>query len=130
MDEKKVEYIKWVFINIVLPVSPVLLKAVIAYFGKGEILKVSIFDSVELLYYNLFVSITFINILRKKSSITVGDCILHYTFGGICIVDLIVITLIYIGMASSRCTAFAGLLSISVPIFVSVYYYSQMGEEG
>ena len=71
-------YILWVILNIILPISPLLLKLAISFFGTDEVLKTSIFDSVELVFYNLFICITILNMLSEKDSQI--EYILYYRF--------------------------------------------------
>lgn len=78
-------YILWVILNIILPISPLLLKLAISFFGTDEVLKTSIFDSVELVFYNLFICITILNMLSEKDSQI--EYILKFIFILICIIE-------------------------------------------
>ena len=121
MDSSKSfnEYVAWIIINIFLPISPLILKMLIAFFGDSEVLKVDIFDSVEVVFYNLFVSITVLNMLAKIQSCI--ENILKYIFIFICIIDLIVLFLIYTDSANDKCRAYATVFSILIPIFAMIY---------
>ena len=94
-------YILWVILNIILPISPLLLKLAISFFGTDEVLKTSIFDSVELVFYNLFICITILNMLSEKDSQI--EYILKFIFILICIIDLLVLFLIYTGTGNEKC---------------------------
>ena len=54
MQERIEEYISWIAINILLPISPVIIKLAINIFADNKKISVAVLDSVELLYYNLF----------------------------------------------------------------------------
>ena len=114
-------YILWVILNIILPISPLLLKLAISFFGTDEVLKTSIFDSVELVFYNLFICITILNMLSEKDSQI--EYILKFIFILICIIDLLVLFLIYTGTGNEKCKGYAVFLSVLVPIFALIYKY-------
>lgn len=93
--------------------------------NKGTI-SVTILDSVELLYYNFFISVIFLNLKKEKNKLTIFDNFFEIIFNIVIIVDVILITLNYVKRASARCFVVAIILSGVVPIFVSVYKWKSM----
>lgn len=120
-------YIIWCILNLVIPLSPLALKITISFFGSAEILKVDIFDSVELVFYNLFICITILNMLSGKESCI--EIILKYAFITICLVDLVVLFLIYTNAANDRCRQYAKILTFLVPVFALVYKFRCISDE-
>lgn len=130
-ERRKKKYVEWIMLNLILPLAPVVIKCAISVLGQDGILKASIIDSVELIYYNLFICIIFLNIVDRKKKIKLVEVFLSYVFKGICIVDLIMIILIYLEMQSIGVGIMAVVLTIIIPVFVAIYYYSEevIGEE-
>ena len=44
----------WIMLNVLLPVSPLAIKASMNFFSNEEINKIAVLDGIELIYYNLF----------------------------------------------------------------------------
>ena len=55
MQEKAKKFIPLLITNIALPILPVLIKFIIVIFADKTKISVAVLDSVELLYYNLFI---------------------------------------------------------------------------
>lgn len=55
VQEKAKKFIPWLITNIALPILPVLIKFIIVIFADNTKISVAVLDSVELLYYNLFI---------------------------------------------------------------------------
>lgn len=128
MNNKVNKFITWMAINILLPILPVAIKWGISLFADGNKISVTILDSVELLYYNLFIDVIFLNIAKNKENLTIIETILQFVFYAIIILDLVLITINYVNLASKRCATIAIILSIVVPIVVSVYQWKNMQE--
>lgn len=127
MQEKIKNYISWIMINIALPISPVLIKLTIAIFADNTKISVAILDSVELLYYNLFICVIFLNLSGRNETVNLIEYFLKYIFILVAMLDLILIFLNYSKLASHRCSVVAIILSILVPIVVSIYQWINMG---
>ena len=98
--------------------------------GKDGILKTNIIESAELIYYNLFICIIFLNIINKKKETKIIEVVLENAFKIICVIDLIMIILIYLGNQSKKVTYIAVILTVIIPVFVAVYYCNEViGEE-
>lgn len=55
---------------------------------------------------------------------------LENAFKIICVIDLIMIILIYLGNQSKKVTYIAVILTVIIPVFVAVYYCNEViGEE-
>lgn len=80
MQEKIKNYISWIMINIALPISPVLIKLTIAIFADNTKISVAILDSVELLYYNLFICVIFLNLSGRNETVNLIEYFLKYIF--------------------------------------------------
>lgn len=120
------KYLNWLIINIIIPLLPVLLKILICIFADHEKIIITILDSSELLYYNFFICIMFLNLSFSKDEVPIYETILRLIICMVLIVDLGVIMLIYTNLESTYiCKIASVLLSIIIPITVSVYYYSQ-----
>lgn len=115
------KFISWIMLNIALPTAPVLIKLVITIFADETRISVAVLDSVELLYYNLFICVIFLNLLGGHESKNLVEYIMNYLFILIAILDLILIFLNYANMASYRCSVASIILSIAVPSVVSIY---------
>ena len=97
-------------------------------FANTEKISVTILDSVELLYYNLFISVIYFNLEKEKNTLTLFETFIQYCIVMVIIVDLILITLNYVKLASNRCSVVAIILSVVIPIFVSVYKWKSLQE--
>lgn len=120
------KFISWIMLNIALPTAPVLIKLVITIFADETRISVAVLDSVELLYYNLFICVIFLNLLGEHESKNLVEYIMNYLFILIAILDLILIFLNYANMASYRCSVASVILSIAVPSVVSIYQWINM----
>lgn len=120
------KFISWIMLNIALPTAPVLIKLVITIFADETRISVAVLDSVELLYYNLFICVIFLNLLGEHESKNLVEYIMNYLFILIAILDLILIFLNYANMASYRCSVASIILSIAVPSVVSIYQWINM----
>lgn len=130
MQERIEEYISWIAINILLPISPVFIKLAINIFADNKKISIVVLDSVELLYYNLFICVIFLNLSVGHEHINFIELIMKYIFVLICILDLILIFLNYAEIESYKCSVAAIVLSIFVPIVVSIYQWINMENQG
>lgn len=125
-NKEKNNFLNWLVTNILLPLLPVITKLMIKIFANKGTISVTILDSVELLYYNFFISVIFLNLKKEKNKLTIFDNFFEIIFNIVIIVDVILITLNYVKRASARCFVVAIILSGVVPIFVSVYKWKSM----
>ena len=125
-NKEKNNFLNWLVANILLPLLPVITKLMIKIFANKGTISVTILDSVELLYYNFFISVIFLNLKKEKNKLTFFDNFFEIIFNIVIIVDVILITLNYVKRASARCFVVAIILSGVVPIFVSVYKWKSM----
>lgn len=125
-NKEKNNFLNWLVTNILLPLLPVITKLMIKIFANKGTISVTILDSVELLYYNFFISVIFLNLKKEKNKLTIFDNFFEIIFNIVIIVDVILITLNYVKRASARCFVVAIILSVVVPIFVSVYKWKSM----
>lgn len=125
-NKEKNNFLNWLVTNILLPLLPVITKLMIKIFANKGTISVTILDSVELLYYNFFISVIFLNLKKEKNKPTIFDNFFEIIFNIVIIVDVILITLNYVKRASARCFVVAIILSGVVPIFVSVYKWKSM----
>ena len=128
MDNKANVFLNWLVINVLLPLLPVIIKLMLTIFANTEKISVTILDSVELLYYNLFISVIYFNLEKEKNTLTLFETFIQYCIVMVIIVDLILITLNYVKLASNRCSVVAIILSVVIPIFVSVYKWKSLQE--
>lgn len=130
MEENKKKCVEWVILNLIVPLAPVVIKLAILFLGKDGILKTNIIESAELIYYNLFICIIFLNIINKKKETKIIEVVLENAFKIICVIDLIMIILIYLENQSKKVTYIAVILTVIIPVFVAVYYCNEViGEE-
>lgn len=129
MKNRVQKFFSWLAMNIFLPLCPVFIKFVIWVFAVSGRKSVVIFDSVELLYYNLVICVTFLNLSGENNSMRSGVYIIRYGFILIIVLDLILIFINYTGMASDKCFAVSMILSVFVPVTVSVYQWKNMKNE-
>ena len=130
MEENKKKCVEWVILNLIVQLAPVVIKFAILFLGKDGILKTNIIESAELIYYNLFICIIFLNIINKKKETKIIEVVLENAFKIICVIDLIMIILIYLGNQSKKVTYIAVILTVIIPVFVAVYYCNEViGEE-
>ena len=127
MQQKK--YISWFALSIVLPLLPFLIKLLIVIMGDSGALKTTILDSVELLYYNLFICVTFYSISFEKREISILEFLLRYFVAVIIVIDIVVIVLIYTGMAKEQCLIASVVLSVVVVTGISIYQWNNFKEE-
>ena len=130
MQERVQRFISWIVINIALPTAPVLIKLAITIFADTTKISVAVLDSVELLYYNLFICVIFLNLSGEREHVNLIEYVMKYIFIIIAILDLILIFLNYADIASYKCSAAAIILSITVPIVVSIYQWINMKNQG
>ena len=116
----------WIMLNVLLPVSPLAIKASMNFFSNEEINKIAVLDGIELIYYNLFLSITMINMLSDKRRLI--ENILKAVFVFICAVDLIILILLYLQISNNKCLIYSIICAILVPILLCVYKYRTMNE--
>ena len=124
INRKINNYIGWLFINIFLPLLPVILKIILQIFGNSDKFSVAILDTSELLYYSLFVCVTFYNHSFQKKEIMVYEAILRIAFFFTVLVDMTLIILLYTQANELVTCKMASLvLSIVVPISVALYEF-------
>lgn len=130
MQERVQRFISWIVINIALPTAPVLIKLAITIFADTTKISVAVLDSVELLYYNLFICVIFLNLSGEREHVNLIEYVMKYIFIIIAILDLILIFLNYADIASYKCSVAAIILSITVPVVVSIYQWINMKNQG
>lgn len=126
MQEKAQKFISWLITNIVLPILPVVIKLLIVIFADNKKISVAVLDSIELLYYNLFICVVFLNLLGECERIKLIEYVMHCIFSIIILLDLLLIFMSYAEIASYKCSIMAIVLSIVVPIVVSIYQWINM----
>ena len=120
------KFFMWVMLNIILPISPLLIKASINFFTNDNMSEIPILDGIELIYYNLFLSVTMINLLNNKTRLI--DNILRVLFIVICSLDLITLMLFYLKLDNNKCFTYSIIMFILVPLFLGIYKYRLLGE--
>ena len=126
VQEKAQKFISWLITNIVLPILPVVIKLLIVIFADNKKISVAVLDSMELLYYNLFICVVFLNLLGECEHIKLIEYVMRCIFTVIILLDLLLIFMSYAEIASYKCSIMAIVLSIVVPIVVSIYQWINM----
>lgn len=113
--------IKWVGANILLPFLPIAVKMVVNCFSTAS---ATVWDPNDLLYYNFFICILLLDLLKKK------DTIFSYVVSGIgyliCIIDILMIGFIATGQENfMRIQGFAIAVAIICACFGSIYVLVQ-----
>ena len=113
--------IKWVGANILLPFLPIAVKMVVNWFSTAT---TKVWDPNDLLYYNFFICILLLDLLKKK------DTIFSYVVSGIgyfiCIVDILMIGFIATGQENFiRTQSFAVAVAVLCACFGSIYVLVQ-----
>ena len=113
---QKIKFLSWSAINIFLPLLPLLIKTILllfsTYAGIGSIV---ILENTELLFYDLFTSIIFLNILSDKENTGVWDYLIKYFTYLIQLIIIILIVLNYLRIANSSSLLVALTLSVLCP---------------
>ena len=113
--------IKWIGSNIALPFLPIVVKMLVNWFSKSEI---DITDPNDLLYYNFFICILLLGLLKKRD--TIFSCIVTYVVGFICVADILFIGFISTGQQNPETIqAFAISVAIICASFGSIYVLIQ-----
>ena len=114
---KKKGFLLWVAFTLILPLSPVLIKLIISFFGDPSKINVTVFESVELLYYNFIICIMGLYGLIKKEKKTGIEYWIEVGAAFIVLLDIILLMLIYGRQESTERIRVASLvISILVPI--------------
>lgn len=127
---KKIKLLSWAAINIFLPLLPLLIKTVLFLFTSPErIGSIVILENTELLFYDLFTSIIFLNILSDKANSGVWDYLIKYFTYLIQLIIIILIVLNYLKIANSSSLLVACTLSVLCPIVTIVVKYRMSSNE-
>ena len=111
--------IKWICGNILLPFLPIVIKMLVNWFSKSE---TNICEPMELLYYNFFICILLLDLLKKKD--TIFSYLVSKVVGLICIADILFIGFIATDQQKpERIQAFAIAVAILCASFGSIYVY-------
>ncbi len=123
---KNSNFFVWIMLNIGLPMSPLIIKKAINFFGTDQIAKLSVLDGVELIYYNLFLCVIMINLLSGKKMLI--ENILKVVFIVICVVDIVILILFYLQLNNDNCFRYSIMMLILVPLLLGIYKYRNWSE--
>ncbi len=119
--KKANEFFIWSLLNIVLPISPLATKASINFFTDDQISKIPILDGIELIYYNLFLCVTMINLLSGKKMFI--ENLMRVGLILICSLDFITLILFYLKLDNNKCLVYSKIMLFLVPTALAIYKY-------
>lgn len=120
----------WFTFNIMLPLTPVLIKLFITLFGEEDSVFVSIIDSTELLYFNLVICVILLYELIRQEAKSGLEYWIEFGAALIIIFDIVLLTLTYVKLGATERIRVASLIvSILVPIVASVRKYKELKEK-
>ena len=115
------EPLKWISMNILLPFLPILIKMFTNHFSTA---KTEIWEPNDLLYYNFFICILLINLLKQKNNLF--SYIVTIIAFILCIFDILLIAFIATGQQNILATRnFAICTAIVCASFGSAYVIMQ-----
>lgn len=130
-DEDRVQFISWIILNIFLPLLPLVVKALICLFSlPDKITSITIFEDVELLFYDLFTCVILLNMLSSKKAIGLSYYLMKKFFYIIQVVVLILIILNYLNLANGLSLKVAKGLAVFCPIVAGYTKYKFTLKEG
>ena len=116
-EKQRIHFAQWIIINIILPISPIGIKLVIALFSKVDI---NILDSVELVLYGLFNCIIIINMIPKVK--TLIEYFIKISMISACCISLCILFIIYSNMDNKLlCNIYAICIGFFSPILAIIY---------
>lgn len=115
------DFIKWLALNIALPISPLGLRMFVSYMGQVNL---KVVDMPEFLLSSITICIIALNI-NSSDRYGIVEQGLLYLFRGIIILDLIVLTMRYCNIANKNSDNFAIISIIITALLVPIYkiYY-------
>jgi len=122
---------KWIQMNILLPISPFLLRIFIIFIGKEEMSsKIKIFEMPELLFFSIFTCIVGLNV-NIEGDKKHFESFLRMLLLIILILDFVVLGMIYSENAGANSLSFS-IASALVPMIIAPLYklYILKREEG
>ena len=124
-DEQKVTFFGWIIANLGLPLAPLIIKILICIFSK---VKVNIFDSIELILYSFFICIILIDITSQQNN--VYGKMLNTVLIIFCIIDIVLMVLLYLNIGNIGCIIYALVMAITTPVFAFMYKRKEIIKSG
>lgn len=117
MVDTKESYSTWLFFNILLPLTPVLVKMTILIFGNEERPIPNVLDSTELLYYSFVICIITIYdvAIKDKKSLLESWMLLTITVAPV--INVVILVMIYLNIHSAPLTK---IYSISTAVLIPI----------
>ena len=128
----KIKFPIWVGFNLILPLTPVIIKVLIAFFGDSTKISVTILESVELLYYNFIICVIGLYGLIGKENKTGIEYWIEFGTSLIILTDVVLLMLIYGRQESTeRIRTTSVIISALVPVaaFFKKRYDVKHGED-
>lgn len=114
---KKQNLLLWAAFNLILPLTPVVIKVLIAFFGESTKISVTILESIELLYYNFVICVIGLYGLIRKENKSGIEYWIECGSAFIILMDVVLLMLIYGRQESTERIQIASvIISSLVPI--------------
>lgn len=120
MDKRtKQDYVTWIFINLMLPLLPIMIRGLIIFFGDRTKFSIILLDSAELFYYCLFICVISLNEISQDQRLFTGILWFYRTLDVIVIIiDVVMIMMMYLG--AFRPGESSKIVSIILPSFMAI----------
>ncbi|MBU3107569.1 hypothetical protein [Clostridium gasigenes] len=119
------DFMRWIILNIILPIAPIGLRMFISYMGQVNL---KVFEMPELLFSSITISIIALNINTSNKYGIVEQGLL-YLFKGIIILDLVVLTMMYCNIANRNSDYFAIVSMVITVLLAPIYKIYYMNKD-
>lgn len=119
----------WILINLVLPLSPFLLRIFILFVGSEQNISIRRIGEIpEILFYSIFVCVICLNINMAGKNVVLEQ-LLRLLLSLILVLDFITLGMVYSGNMGPRTLAYSIVAAIVPAAIAPVYqlYYTRIG---